>query len=177
MGYDKSVLPAMFKAARESKGLTQDQVGELIGMSGNGYSKIESGRNGVPIDLIWPLCDVLGISRLDAMNVVSSRNNVLDERTLCQNTILVRFHTCQSVFFSVVSPTSGRGNNGKFFYLSVSMSSLDRPSGSGQAASSSCGCSPVNMLIFPAMNPATLSAGTVRSSFNCPSYRPKVLLS
>ena len=109
--------------------------------------------------------------------VVSSRNNVLDERTLCQNTILVRFHTCQSVFFSVVSPTSGRGNNGKFFYLSVSMSSLDRPSGSGQAASSSCGCSPVNMLIFPAMNPATLSAGNVRSSFNCPSYRPKVLLS
>lgn len=70
MSYDKSALPAMFRSARESKGLTQDQVGEMIGMSGNGYSKIESGRNGVLIDLIWPLCDALGVSRLDAMNVI-----------------------------------------------------------------------------------------------------------
>lgn len=61
MSYDKSALPAMFRSARESKGLTQDQVGEMIGMSGNGYSKIESGRNGVPIDLIWPICDALGV--------------------------------------------------------------------------------------------------------------------
>lgn len=63
-------LPAMLRQAREAKNLTQKQVADMAGISENGYGKIENGSRGVPLDLIWPLCDAVGIPRLEAANAV-----------------------------------------------------------------------------------------------------------
>lgn len=73
------LLPAMLRQAREAKHLTQKQVADQVGLSDNAYGKIENGTRGVPLDLLWPLCDVVGIPRLEAANVVLPMFDLSDQ--------------------------------------------------------------------------------------------------
>lgn len=66
-----SSLGALFRRARLEKGLTQEEIGDAIGMTANGYGKLELGVNRFPTDLIGPLCRATGVSMLDAMAVMS----------------------------------------------------------------------------------------------------------
>ena len=49
---NKEVLSYMIKKAREKRNLTQEQLGELIGVKKSQISKIESGLNNATIDTI-----------------------------------------------------------------------------------------------------------------------------
>ena len=42
---------------REDRDLTQKQVAEMLGMSQTGYSKYETGENGIPTQILIKLAD------------------------------------------------------------------------------------------------------------------------
>lgn len=52
MYYDITESGKRIKELRESKNLTQGQVSEKLGISLDGYKKIERGRNGAKIDTL-----------------------------------------------------------------------------------------------------------------------------
>jgi len=61
-------LVRLFRLVRVGRGLTQDEVGEAVGITGNAYGKIENGRRGLSLDLLGPLCRFLGVSVAEAMS-------------------------------------------------------------------------------------------------------------
>ena len=50
------------KEARTATGLTQDQLGEIVGVSGAAISRYESGALTVPSERVVPLLDALRLS-------------------------------------------------------------------------------------------------------------------
>ena len=48
--------------ARNNKGLTQDQLGELVGFKGNTIWRIENGRFSPNADQLYALCEALDIT-------------------------------------------------------------------------------------------------------------------
>lgn len=59
-------IPAIIKAARQAKGLTQQQLGEMLGYTGE-YAQVsvrrwESGRRPVPLEKIRPLAAALNLT-------------------------------------------------------------------------------------------------------------------
>lgn len=52
---------------RKEKGLTLTELGEQIGMSASGLARYETGRRGISVDKLKALCDVLNISRSEAL--------------------------------------------------------------------------------------------------------------
>lgn len=61
------VLRSLFRKARQAKGMTLKEVGASIGVTGNGYGKMELGKRKIPTDLIKPLCEALDVSMTDAL--------------------------------------------------------------------------------------------------------------
>lgn len=66
---DGMALPRLLRLARHEAGLTQDEVGAAVGLTGNGYGKIESGKRGISMDLLGPLCRLLDVSVDEAMGL------------------------------------------------------------------------------------------------------------
>ena len=56
---NKEVLSYMIKNAREKRNLTQEQLGELIGVKKSQISKIESGLNNAKIETIIKIFNAL----------------------------------------------------------------------------------------------------------------------
>ena len=50
------------KEARKAKGLTQVEVAQIIGISQNGYSNWETGRNRIDMNSLQKLADLFGVS-------------------------------------------------------------------------------------------------------------------
>lgn len=63
-------IPEILKTAKLKAGLTQDQTGELVGLTGGAYSKIETGVNDLDKEHVAPLCDALDILYLDLLRTV-----------------------------------------------------------------------------------------------------------
>jgi len=58
---DKEVLSHMIKEARKKRNLTQNQLGELIGVKKSQISKIESGLNNAKIETIIKIFKALQV--------------------------------------------------------------------------------------------------------------------
>lgn len=61
----------LLKAARDAKGLTQEDMGDMLGMTSNGYGKIERGKNGVPSDRLYAMCRKLEISPMKLLRAIA----------------------------------------------------------------------------------------------------------
>ena len=73
---DSYVTGAVVRRLRESKGLTQNELGDRIGVSAKAISKWETGRGLPDISLIEPLAQALGVSVVELMSgdTVTNRN-------------------------------------------------------------------------------------------------------
>lgn len=60
------------KRARETRGLTAKRVANTMELSASQISKMESGQQRIPADLLPPWCETLGISLADAFGTVAS---------------------------------------------------------------------------------------------------------
>jgi len=58
-GFDREVGLRLQRARRE-RGLTQAQLAQRIGLPRPSYANIESGRQRVPLDVVWRAAIVLG---------------------------------------------------------------------------------------------------------------------
>lgn len=83
IGYVKEVerlegcmgLCRLFRMARMCKGLTQEDVGRAVCLTGNAYGKIENGRRGLSLDLVGPLCRLLDVSVEEAMSCLTGASD------------------------------------------------------------------------------------------------------
>jgi transcriptional regulator with XRE-family HTH domain len=60
-GFDREVGLRLQRARRE-RGITQEELARRIGLPRPSYANIESGRQRIPLDVIWRAAIVLGIS-------------------------------------------------------------------------------------------------------------------
>lgn len=69
---------------REKKTLTQDQLGEMIGVSGAQIGKYESNENMPRQDKVWKLSKALGVSEaeLRGLNVKENLTSVPESRLI-----------------------------------------------------------------------------------------------
>ena len=58
---NKENIRKLLKSYRDKQGLKQDYVASKLGISKKAYSKIETGENGLRVDYIPVLCEVLDI--------------------------------------------------------------------------------------------------------------------
>ena len=60
VGFDREVGLRM-QRARKARGITQEHLAQRIGMPRPSYANIESGRQRIPIDVVWRVAVVLGV--------------------------------------------------------------------------------------------------------------------
>jgi transcriptional regulator with XRE-family HTH domain len=60
-GFERAV-GTLLQAARSKKGMTQEAVAEAIGVPRASYANLEAGRQRIPVDVIWRVAIILGIS-------------------------------------------------------------------------------------------------------------------
>ena len=83
------VTGTAIRQLRESKNMTQSQLGEKIGVSSKTVSKWETAKGLPDISLLQPLAQALGISVIELMNGEQIRN-----QNLCANMLRSRFYVC-----------------------------------------------------------------------------------
>jgi transcriptional regulator with XRE-family HTH domain len=66
MAFDRSgferAVGILLQAARQKRGMTQEQLAEAIGVPRASYANLEAGRQRIPVDIIWRVAVVLGVS-------------------------------------------------------------------------------------------------------------------
>jgi transcriptional regulator with XRE-family HTH domain len=66
MAFDRSgferAVGMLLQAARQKRGMTQEQLAEAIGVPRASYANLEAGRQRIPVDIIWRVAVVLGVS-------------------------------------------------------------------------------------------------------------------
>ena len=60
-GFDREV-GLRLQLARKRRGITQAQLAEKIGLPRPSYANLESGRQRIPIDVVWRVAVALGVS-------------------------------------------------------------------------------------------------------------------
>jgi transcriptional regulator with XRE-family HTH domain len=60
-GFDRDV-GLRLQRARKERGITQAQLAKRLGLPRPSYANIESGRQRVPLDVVWRAAVVLGVS-------------------------------------------------------------------------------------------------------------------
>jgi transcriptional regulator with XRE-family HTH domain len=60
-GFDREV-GLRLQRARKGHGITQEELAKRIGLPRPSYANIESGRQRIPIDVVWRAAVVLGLS-------------------------------------------------------------------------------------------------------------------
>lgn len=83
------VTGAMIKRLRERKGLTQQKLSDLLGVSDKTVSKWENSHGYPDISLIEPLADVLGVSIIELF----SGEDVMNKNKFF-NMTKIKFHVC-----------------------------------------------------------------------------------
>ncbi|MBP3040407.1 helix-turn-helix transcriptional regulator [Bacillaceae bacterium Marseille-Q3522] len=75
MSFDIKTIGKRIKKARAGKGLTQEKLGEKLGVTGAYISKIERGRTTVSLDNLSKLSSILEVSPLEILIGASSSSN------------------------------------------------------------------------------------------------------
>lgn len=83
MYYDPKESGKRIAAFRKERGMTQEQLAEMLNISDSMISKIERGAKGVSIDLAIELCAVFNVS-LDYL-ILGKVINVADVRVQLRN--------------------------------------------------------------------------------------------
>ena len=83
------VTGAAIRQLRESRGLTQAELGERIGVSGKTVSKWETAKGLPDISLLQPLAQALGISVIELMN-----GEHITNRNVSANMLRCKFYVC-----------------------------------------------------------------------------------
>jgi transcriptional regulator with XRE-family HTH domain len=60
-GFDRDV-GVRLQRARKERGITQAELAQRLGLPRPSYANIESGRQRVPLDVVWRAAVVLGVS-------------------------------------------------------------------------------------------------------------------
>jgi len=60
-GFERAV-GILLQAARQKRGMTQEQLAEAISVPRASYANLEAGRQRIPVDIIWRVAVVLGVS-------------------------------------------------------------------------------------------------------------------
>jgi transcriptional regulator with XRE-family HTH domain len=66
---EKLTLGKKIRLIREMKGLKQEKVAELLGMTQNGYGKIERDETDVPYSRLGSIAEAFGVSVTDLVNL------------------------------------------------------------------------------------------------------------
>lgn len=83
----QKILGASLKEIREAKGLTQEKLGELIGMEAGTIYRIEAGKNFVKSDTLAKLCNVLNVHPsvlFTARPTIILKDNINSIKTITQ---------------------------------------------------------------------------------------------
>ena len=83
------VTGATVKALRETRGMTQAELAEKIGVSSKTVSKWETAKGLPDISLLQPLAQALGVSVIELMN-----GEPITNRTVSGNLMRCKFHIC-----------------------------------------------------------------------------------
>ena len=83
------VTGSTIRTLRESRGLTQSRLAEIIGVSSKTVSKWETGKGLPDISLLQPLAQALGISVIELMNGAPVAN-----RNVSGNLLRSSFYVC-----------------------------------------------------------------------------------
>ena len=86
---DAYVTGAAVKALRESRGMTQAELAEKIGVSSKTVSKWETGKGLPDISLLQPLAGALGISLIELMN-----GEHITNKNISANMMRCKFYVC-----------------------------------------------------------------------------------
>ena len=86
---DAYVTGAAVKALRESRGMTQAELAERIGVSSKTVSKWETGKGLPDISLLQPLAGALGISLIELMN-----GEHITNKNISANMMRCKFYVC-----------------------------------------------------------------------------------
>ena len=78
MAFDRSgferAVGILLQAARQKRGMTQEKVAEAIGVPRASYANLEAGRQRIPVDIIWRVAVVLGVSVVSLLPEPSYRS-------------------------------------------------------------------------------------------------------
>ena len=86
---DNYITGATIKRLREAKGITQNQLGDMIGVGSKAVSKWETAKGLPDITLIEPLSKALGVSVMELM----SGDTVMNKNT-SSNILRSKFYVC-----------------------------------------------------------------------------------
>lgn len=86
---DNYVTGTTIKLLRESRGMTQVELAEKIGVGNKAVSKWETGKGMPDISLLQPLAAALGVSLIELMNGVPVAN-----RNVSANLLRSKFYVC-----------------------------------------------------------------------------------
>lgn len=67
------------KAVRKSKGLTQVDMSEHLGLTKNNYGKVENGQVELTINRLYQIADILGVSVVSLLGESTGDTNSLEE--------------------------------------------------------------------------------------------------
>jgi transcriptional regulator with XRE-family HTH domain len=77
MAFDRSgferAVGILLQAARQKRSMTQEQLSEAIGVPRASYANLEAGRQRIPVDIIWRVAVVLGVSVISLLPEPSYR--------------------------------------------------------------------------------------------------------
>lgn len=62
----------LLRESRESKGLSQDKIAKMLGVSQNAYAQFEAGACAPNLEILFDLHEILGIELSDLKNKLSS---------------------------------------------------------------------------------------------------------
>ena len=86
---DNYITGATIKRLRETKGITQTQLAEQIGVSDKAVSKWETAKGLPDITLIEPLAKALGVSVMELMS-----GNTVINKNISSNILRSKFYVC-----------------------------------------------------------------------------------
>lgn len=86
---DNYITGATIKRLREAKGITQNQLGDMIGVGSKAVSKWETAKGLPDITLIKPLSKALGVSVMELMSGDTVRN-----KNTSSNILRSKFYVC-----------------------------------------------------------------------------------
>lgn len=98
MAFDYSVIGKRIRQARESKGLTQEQLAEKLDVSNAYISKIERGRTPINLDRLSELCIMLEET---PEYILSGANN--GTRDYMRNEIITMLEGCSAEKIRLIS--------------------------------------------------------------------------
>lgn len=86
---DTYITGATIKRLREGKGITQQQLAEMIGVSGKAVSKWETSKGLPDISLVEPLSKALGVSVMELMS-----GETVINKNISSNILFSKFYVC-----------------------------------------------------------------------------------